>query len=193
MSEEIEYGTPAEMLLSLGDPQCPWTLEQRYVAAGHVLTDWQDNPAMAGVYEKVRHTYGVEDDRTVYDLGADDVFEIAEKIWLAVEAGILEDPRHRNAGVEISAQRAAHFNAIADGMPARLLDAGFVATSPTGSPAALPDLWVLASGTCDNAADYLTDIHPEDAQTLRNASAVFLRLFDFTLDLVEGASEDDDG
>ena len=29
------------MLLSLGDPQCIWTLEQRYVAAGHILTEWQ--------------------------------------------------------------------------------------------------------------------------------------------------------
>lgn len=190
MDDEIEYGTPSEMLLRLGDPACPWSLEERYIAAGHILTDWQENPTMSGMYEKMRHAYGVEDERTVHDLSADDVFEVAEQVWTAVADGRINDPRVLlSDSVELAHDRTDLFNSIADGMPARLIDGGFVITAVEGAPSALPDLWVLAAGTCSNAADYLANIHPEDAQTLREAEAVFLRLFDFTLDLI---AENDD-
>src|SRR5687768_764555 len=95
MSDEIEYGTPADMLLALGDPECPWTLEQRYIAAGHILTDWQENAAMQGAYEQMRHTWGIEDEKTVHDLSADDVFEVAEQVWRGVQEGRFADPRGR--------------------------------------------------------------------------------------------------
>ena len=197
VDENFKFGTLPEMVMALGDPDCDWDDETRLIAAGHILTDWQESNVMVGLYEQVRHAVGSTDERTIHDLGPDDVFEVCRGLWLGVQEGRFVDPRHPSvkpgnlvllSGDEFAPERAERFNELAAGMHDRLILGGFVTTdSPT--PAAKPDLYVLASGLCLNSALFLDDIHAGDAEILRRANEVFMRLYDYSCEVEESRAE----
>jgi hypothetical protein len=195
VADDFPFGTMQDMVMALGNPANDWTPDQRYIAAGHILTEWQDNPSLNGMYEMMRHASGSTDERTVHDLAPEDVFAICEELWKGVQDGRFVDPRHLAAqtvyvrGDGIEQARIDRFNDIVSSLTARLIDAELVLPVADGAPAAKPELWVWAFGISGNAANFLDGVHPEDAAILRLAQGVFMRLFDFTCTLEEGNSE----
>lgn len=189
MDEQFDLGMSHRLVvMAVGDPESALDEATRDLLAEAMLEAMKGDPSSAEQWEIMRNEVGSDDERTVYDLTTADIREFCEKIYAAVDAGLMPNPFTELSSqmtasdsewlpdFEPTAQEVARVDELGERLPGRFAQIGLAGADDT----ATPDFFVALASMCSSARDSLEQIGcSSEAQIMEAATGVAMRMFLF--------------